>query len=73
MLVAITGPVALNLITEKSPNLDQSNITVVVDFPGALFPVSVIRFAKRKISLAFKRTCRSAERALVTVLLHITH
>ena len=42
MLVAITGPVALNLIAEKSPNPDQSNITVVVDFPGTLFPVSVI-------------------------------
>ena len=70
--MALTGPVALNLITEKSPNLDQSNITVVVDFPGALFPVSVIRFAKRKISLAFKRT-GSAQRALVPVLLRITH
>ena len=38
--MALTGPVAL--IAEKSTNLDQSNITVVVDFPGALFPVSVI-------------------------------
>ena len=38
--MALTRPAAL--IAGKSTNLDQSNITVVVDFPGALFPVSVI-------------------------------